>query len=145
MEPDLLLALAAGYAIKAFSETTISGLLKEFGSWLKKKVFQKKDLPQKLSHHPEDEDLQIALIAELKNALVDQQFARELQEKVEQLQSAGIKEKNIVRGALKGIEGNVHIGDKNPPAGEDYDRKNIVEGQVKKLKGDFRLGDDYDA
>ena len=145
MESNMLLILAAGYAVKAVTETTTSGLLREFGSWLKKNIFPTKPkLAQELTQHPSDENLQIQLIDALRKALRDPAFKKELTEQVQQLQAAGIKEKNIVRSAIEYIEGNVHIGDKDQDPGE-YDRKNIVEGDVRHIKGNFTLGDGHDS
>ena len=94
-------------------------------------IFSKKgELPQKLVQNPDSESLQKGLVELLAQAMADGEFQKELRGKVEQLQSSGIKEKNIVKGAIEYIQGSVRIGDKNPESEENYDRKDPNSGKA---------------
>ena len=77
----------------------------------------------------------------LMELIKDEKFFDELVKRVSELQKAGIREKNIVRGSIEDME-EITIGDKVYSPNETYQRKNIVEGSVKSGKK-FVLGDGH--
>ena len=71
----------------------------------------------------------------------DEKFLAHLQEQIEALQKAGIKEKGIVNGDIKRVK-RIRIGDKEYSTNEVYHRKNIVNGNIEDAD-EFILGDGH--
>ena len=134
MEPiGIFLNAAVGYTIKAIAESKTANnakesLLSAFWQWIR---------PVFLKDEPKQEEIIKTLIQKIEN----EDFFKELQSKVEELQKAGIKEKNIVKQDLIRIK-KIKIGDKEYNPNETYTRKNIVEGNVSDAD-EFILGDGH--
>ena len=71
----------------------------------------------------------------------NEDFFNELVKRVNELQKAGIKEKNIVRQDIKRVK-KIKIGDKEYSPTDNFDRKNIVEGNIEDAD-EFILGDGH--
>ena len=141
MDIETIFPPAVGYILKAISEskagkTIKEDLLKAF--WLK--VRPKFVREQKEIENLDSKEAEEKIMARLSELIKDESFLQELATEVEKLQNAGIKVKNIVRGSIQDVVGDVHIGDKTYNPNENYDRKNILEGDVKNVDS-FRLGD----
>lgn len=140
----ILLKTALGYILKAAASSKVASTAKEevlgkFWTWIRPsfvKAVPDIENPQNVSK-TEQEVLNrlVELIQE------DEAFLAHLQEQIELLQQAGIKEKNIVTGDIKNIK-RIRIGDKEYAVDEVYHRKNIVDGNVE--GGDeFIVGDGH--
>jgi hypothetical protein len=134
MEPiSTVLTAAAGYVLKAVSEsktaqTAKESLLSAFWQWIR---------PVFLTDEPDEAEIVKTIVEKIK----DEAFFKELQSKVEALQTAGIKEKNIVKKDIMRVK-KIKIGDKEYNPDETYDRKNIVEGNISDAD-EFTLGDGH--
>lgn len=75
----------------------------------------------------------------LKILLQNEDFKKEFLERITELESKVMTEKNIVKKELDGVK-KIKIGDTVVNPNEQYVRKNIVEGPVRNAN-EFRLGD----
>lgn len=75
----------------------------------------------------------------LKVLMQNENFTKELMQKVAELDSTVATEKNIVEKGITDVK-KIRIGDTIYNPNEQYDRKNIVKGDVKNAD-EFRLGD----
>ena len=134
MEPiSTVLSAATGYVLKAVSESKTAenakeNILSAFWQWIR---------PVFLTDEPDEEETVKTIIEKIK----DEDFFKELQSKVEELQKAGIKEKNIVKQDIMRVK-KIKIGDKEYNPTDTYDRKNIVEGNISDAD-EFTLGDGH--
>lgn len=144
MEPiTTLLATAAGYILKGAAQSKTADKAKEqvlgtFWKWIRPKFI--KDVPV-IEDKPDDPATEVQVQEHLLELVKDEHFFRELQQQVEQLQQAGITEKNIVRKDIIGVK-KIVIGDRTYGPGAYYDRKNIVEGDIRDAD-EFILGDGH--
>lgn len=144
MEPiSVLLATAAGYILKAVAQSKTAENVKEeilerFWKWIK--PFFIKVMP-KIEEKVDDPETEAQIYKRLKELIKDESFLGQLAQHVKNLMQAGIKEKNIIKGDVKGI-GKIKVGDKGFFRNEIYDRKNIVEGDVRNAE-EFTLGDGH--
>lgn len=142
MEPlSIFLTTALGYILKSASETKTVNTSKEellggFWAWVRPLFI--KDIPE-IETKPDDIETQNKTTEKLIELIKDEKFMSELLKKVEDLQKAGIKEKNIFEGDLKRIK-KIRIGDKEYNPNESYSRKNIFKGNVEDAD-EFTLGD----
>ena len=133
MEAISVLTAAAGYVLKAIeksktAEKAKESLLSAFWQWIR---------PLFLVDEPKEEEVIKTLLEKIK----EEDFFKELQSKVEELQKAGVKEKNIVKQDLLRVK-KIKIGDKEYHPNETYSRKNIVEGKISDAD-EFTLGDGH--
>ncbi len=142
MEPlSIFLTTALGYILKSASETKTANTAKEeligvFWQWIRPLFI--KDIPE-IETKTEDEETQKKAEEKLLELIKDEEFMSELLKKVEELQKAGVKEKNIFTGNIKRMK-KIRIGDKEYNPNENFDRKNIFEGDVEDGE-EFTLGD----
>ncbi len=144
MEPiSTFLTLALGYILKGAatsktSETAKESLLGAFWQWVKP-VFlvEVPDVEDKTDSEETEEKVKNKLMEKIK----DEEWFNELVKRVSELQKAGIKEKNIVRGNIINVK-KIRIGDKEYTPNEVYTAKNIVEGNVENAD-EFTLGDGH--
>ncbi len=136
-------ATAAGYIFKAAASSKVVKTAKEellgrFWQWLRphfiRDVPEAETAPDGTETHEKVEERLLTLIE-------DEAFYNELVKRVSALQQAGVKEKNIVSGAVKRVK-KIRIGDKTYSPDEHFDRKNIVEGSVEDADK-FTLGDGH--
>jgi len=71
----------------------------------------------------------------------DEAFFNELVTRVNALQTASIKEKNIVKKNIEHVK-RIKIGNKSYSPTDHFDRKNMVEGNIKDAD-EFTLGDGH--
>ena len=126
-----IITLAAGYVLKAITESEAAkdiqkSLLQKFWQWIRP-IFK--------SDRPTEEEIISAILERIK----DEEFFKELQEKVAELQKAGIHEKNIYTGNIRRVK-KIRIGDREYNPDDTYDRKNIFNGDVEDAD-EFILGD----
>ncbi|NOQ28377.1 MAG: hypothetical protein GQ564_23690 [Bacteroidales bacterium] len=142
MEPiSIFLSTALGYILKSAWQTKAAKTAKEelvggFWKWIRPKFI--KDIP-KIETNTEDEDIATKTEEKLLELIKSEDFFTELSKRVEELQKAGIKEKNIFSGNIKRMK-KIRIGDKEYNANDIYTRKNIFEGDVEDGE-EFILGD----
>ena len=145
MEPiSTILATAIGYILKGAVSSKSGQKAKEeflegFWSWVRPLFI--KDVPEIETdpNSPETERKVSQKLVELIEK--DESFLNELLEKIDILKRAGIKEKNIVIGNIKGVK-KIKIGDKTYSTDEVFDRKNIVQGNIEDAD-EFILGDGH--
>jgi len=144
MEPiSAFLITASGYILNGIlqskaAENAKDEILGKFWNWIKPKFL--KDNP-KIEEEPESPETEKKVQEKLLELVRDENFFNELVKQVNELQKAGIKEKNIVEGDIIDME-EIHIGDKVYSPNDSYDSKNIVKGSVKGGKK-FTLGDGH--
>ena len=144
MEPiSVFLTTALGYVLKAASQsnvvkTTKEELLGRFWQWIRPKFI--KDAPE-VEEAPEAPETEVKAQDKLMELVEDEDFFNELVKRVNELQKAGIKEKNIVRKDIKRVK-KIKIGDKEYSPDENFDRKNIVGGNIEDAD-EFILGDGH--
>ncbi len=142
MEPiSTFLIAAAGYILKGAAqskaaETAKEDLLSRFWQWARPYFI--KDVPE-AEDQPDAPETEEKTAEKLLALIQDQAFFDELARRVQELQQAGIKEKNIVRKDIKRVK-RIKIGDRMYTPDEPFDRKNIVEGSVEDAD-EFILGD----
>ncbi|MCF6241370.1 MAG: hypothetical protein L3J74_08510 [Bacteroidales bacterium] len=139
----LFLSTALGYILKSATESNAANTAKDeligaFWQWLRPLFIE--DIPE-IENKAEEPETQKKAEKKLLELIKDEKFFAELLKKVEELQKAGMKEKNIYKGGdLKRIK-KIHIGDKEYKPNDHYDRKNIFEGGSIEDADEFRLGD----
>ncbi len=138
-----LLTSALGYILKAAAESETAKTAKEellgrFWKWIRPKII--KDLPE-IESKSDAEETQVKTEEKLIELIQDKDFFNELVKKVNELQQAGITEKNIVRKDIKRVR-KIRIGDKEYNPNDTYSSKNIVEGNIEDAD-EFVLGDGY--
>jgi hypothetical protein len=144
MEPiTTILATAAGYILKGAAQSKTAGKAKEqvlstFWKWIRPKFI--KEVPE-LENDPEAPETVAKTQTHLLELVKDETFFSELQQKITELQQAGIKEKNIVKNDITGVQ-RIRIGDKWYSPNEPWDKKNIVQGTVRDAD-EFILGDGH--
>jgi len=144
MEPiSTFLVAALGYILKGAAqsktaETAKEELLGKFWHWIRPSFI--KDLPE-MEETPEAPETETKVHAKLLELIQDEAFFNDLLKRIETLQNAGIKEKNLVKGDIKRVK-KIKIGDKEYFPDEIFDRKNIVEGNVEDVE-EFTLGDGH--
>ena len=144
MEPiSTFLVTALGYILKGAAQSNVAQTVKEellgrFWRWIRP-VFIK-DLPE-TEENPEAPETESKAHEKLLELIQDENFFNELVNRVNQLQKAGIKEKNIVKKDIKRVK-IIKIGDKEFSPTDTFDRKNIVEGNVEDAD-EFILGDGH--
>lgn len=144
MEPiSSILLSATGYILKSAAESKVVTNLKEkllenFWKWIKPRVT--KEVPE-IEEKPDAPETETKTQERLLELVQDESFFKELEQKVNELRQAGIKEKNIVRKDIERVK-KIRIGDKELSPNESYDRKNIVEGNVRDAD-EFTLGDGH--
>ena len=142
MEPiSVFLSTALGYILNSAWQTKAANTAKEelvgsFWKWIRPRFI--KDIPE-IETNTKDEDIAIKTEEKLLELIKNEDFFTELSKRVEELQKAGIKEKNIFSGNIKRIK-KIRIGDKEYNANDIYDRKNIFKGDVEDGE-EFILGD----
>jgi hypothetical protein len=142
MEPlSILLTTALGYILKSASETETAKTAKEelaggFWKWIRPLFIE--DIPEIETKANEEETIKKAE-EKLLELIKDEKFLAELLSKVEELQKAGIIEKNIFTGNIKHMK-KIRIGDKEYNPNDTYNRKNIFTGDVEDGE-EFILGD----
>ena len=132
-----------GYILKAAAqskmvETVQEELLNRFWQWLRPFIIN--DLPE-IEQQPDAPNTETKTQEKLLELIQDEAFFKELVTRVNALQTAGIKEKNIVRKNIERVK-HIKIGDKVYSPTDHFDRKNIVEGNVKDAD-EFTLGDGH--
>jgi hypothetical protein len=144
MEPvgEFLMA-ALGYILKGAAQSKTvekakEELLGKFWRWVRPSFL--KDLPE-IEKKPETSETETKVYTKLLELVQDEAFFQELVKRVDTLQKAGIKEKNIVRGDIKRVR-KIRIGDKTYSPDEMFDRKNIVDGSVEDAD-EFIMGDGH--
>ena len=120
------------------TETAKEDLLGGFWKWIR--PWFMKDVPE-MEEKPDTAETETKTGKKLLELIKDEKFFDELVKRVTELQKAGIREKNIVRGSIEDME-EITIGDKVYAPNETYQRKNIVEGSVIGGKK-FVLGDGH--
>ncbi len=144
MEPiSTFLIAALGYILKGAAqskaaETAKEELLGRFWQWVRPYFI--KDVPE-AEDKPDAPETESKAEKKLLELIQDQAFFDELAKRVQELQGAGIKEKNIVRQDIKRVK-RIKIGDRMYTPNEPFDRKNIVEGSVEDAD-EFILGDGH--
>ena len=144
MEPiSTFFTTALGYILKgaAGSKTAQKAkdeVLSKFWQWIRPSFIKEIPEIETKAQQPETETKVAEKLLELSK---DQAFFDELSKRVTELQQAGIKEKNIFTGSIKGMK-QIRIGDTVYSPDEPFDRKNIVNGDIE--NGDsFTLGDGH--
>ena len=144
MEPiSTFLTTALGYILKgaAGSKTAQKAkeeVLSKFWQWIRPSFIKEIPEIETKAQQPETETKVAEKLLELSK---DQTFFDELSKRVTELQQAGIKEKNIVTGSIKGMK-QIRIGDTVYSPDEPFDRKNIVNGDIENGES-FTLGDGH--
>jgi hypothetical protein len=142
MEPiGAFLMTALGYILKGAAQSKAAQTAKEellgrFWQWLRPHFIKAIPEAEAKAGAPETETRVQAKLLEL---IQDEGFFKELVTRVNELQKAGIKEKNIVKGDIARVK-KIKIGDKEYAPTDHFDRKNIVEGSVEDAD-EFSLGD----
>ncbi|MDY6966542.1 MAG: hypothetical protein SVM80_11360 [Halobacteriota archaeon] len=109
-----------------------------FWGWIRPRLI--KDIPE-IEEKPEEAETETKTHEKLLELIEDEDFFNDLVKRVNELQKAGIKEKNIVRGDILRVK-IIKIGDKEFSPNDTFERKNIVEGNVEDA-GEFILGDGH--
>ena len=144
MEPISAFLLAAlGYILKGAAQSKTAQTAKEellggFWQWIRPLFI--KDVPH-IEEHATTPETETKAHAKLLELIQDQQFFNELVNRVDDLQKAGVKAKNIVQGDIRRVR-NIRIGDKTYSPDATFDRKNIVAGNVEDAD-EFILGDGH--
>jgi hypothetical protein len=144
MEPiSTFLTTALGYVLKGAAQSKTAQTAKEellgrFWNWMR--PFFIKDLPE-TEEKPEAPETEIKAHEKLLELIQDEGFFNELVKRVNELQKAGIKEKNIIEKDIKRVK-KIKIGDKEYSPTDNFDRKNIVEGNIEDAD-EFILGDGH--
>ena len=144
MEPiSTFLTTALGYVLKAAAQSKVvknakEELLGRFWQWIRPKFI--KDAPE-VEETPDAPETELKAQDKLLELVEDEGFFNELVKRVNELQKAGIKEKNIVKKDIKRVK-KIKIGDKVYSPNENFDRKNIVEGNIEDAD-EFILGDGH--
>jgi nitrogenase subunit NifH len=144
MEPiSTFLTTALGYILRGALQSKTADNAKEeilgrFWKWIKSYFI--KDIPE-IEKTPESPEIETKAYKKLLELVKDEEFFNELVKRVEELQKAGIKEKNVVMGDIKRVK-IIRIGDREYSPDEVYDRKNIVDGNVEDAD-QFILGDGH--
>ncbi len=142
MEPiSTFLVAAMGYILKGAAqsktaETAKEQLLGKFWQWIRPSFI--KDLPE-MEEAPETPEIETKAHAKLLELIQDEAFFNDLVKRIETLQKAGIKEKNLVKGDIKRVK-KIKIGDKEYSPDEIFHRKNILEGNIEDVE-EFTVGD----
>ena len=142
MEPlSTFLTTALGYILKGAAQSKVTKTAKEellgrFWSWIR--PFFIRDLPE-TEEKPTAPETETRAHEKLLELIQDKDFFNELVKRVNELQRAGIKEKNIVKKDIKRVK-KIKIGDKEYSPTDNFDRKNIVEGNVEDAD-EFIFGD----
>ena len=132
MEPiSTFLMTALGYILKGAAQSKTAATAKEeilerFWQWIRPKFI--KDMPQ-IEEKPDAPETETQSQAKLLELVQDETFFQELAKRISELQSAGVKEKNIVKKDIKRVK-KIRIGDREYSPDEAFDRKNIVYGSV---------------
>ncbi|MEI6139219.1 MAG: hypothetical protein WCP85_08140 [Mariniphaga sp.] len=138
-----IVTAALGYILKGASQSKVAETAKEEllgGFWKWVRPWFIRDVLE-VEEKPDTAETETKTGKKLLELIKDEKFFDELARRVTELQKAGIKEKNIVRGSIEDME-EITIGDKVYLPNETYQRKNIVEGSVKGGKI-FVLGDGH--
>ena len=144
MEPiSTFISIALGYILKGAAksktaETAKDELLGAFWQWVRPLFLE--DVPE-VESRPDSPEVQEKAEDKRIELIADENFARELSRRITELQRAGIREKNIVRGDIRRVK-KIRIGDKTYNPNDVFDRKNIVEGNVED-SDEFTLGDGH--
>lgn len=144
MEPlSTVLFSALGYILKGALQskavkTAKEEILDRFWQWIRHKFI--KDIPE-IEDRADTPEIETRTQEKLLQLIRDKDFFQELAERVQDLQKAGIKEKNIVKKDIRHVK-KIIIGDKEFSGHEPYDRKNIVEGCIEDAD-EFILGDGH--
>lgn len=144
MEPlSTFLTTALGYILKGAAQSKVAKTAKEellgrFWSWIRPKFIR--DLPE-TEEKPEATETETKAHEKLLELIQDEDIFNELVKRVNELQKAGIKEKNIVKKDIKRVK-KIKIGDKEFLPTDTFDRKNIVEGNIEDAD-EFILGDGH--
>ena len=144
MEPlSTFLTTALSYILKGAAQSKAAKTAKEellgsFWRWIR--PFFIKDLPE-TEEKPEAPETVTKAHEKLLELIRDEDFFNELVKRVDELQKAGIKEKNIVKGGIKRVK-KIEIGDREFLPTDNFDRKNIVEGGIEDA-GEIIIGDGH--
>lgn len=144
MEPfSTFLTVALGYILKSASQSKAADTAKEellggFWQWVRPLFIE--DITD-IEEKPGAEETETKAHEKLLDLIKDENFFNELVKRVNELQQAGIKEKNIVRKDIKRVK-KIKIGDKEYSPTDNFDRKNIVEGNIEGAD-EFILGDGH--
>jgi len=144
MEPiSTFLTTALGYILKGAAQSKVAQTAKEellgrFWNWVR--PFFIRDIPE-AEENPEAPETETKAQEKLLKLIQDEKFFNELVKRVNELQKAGIKEKNIIKKDIKRVK-KIKIGDKEYSPTDNFDRKNIVEGNIEDAD-EFVLGDGH--
>jgi hypothetical protein len=144
MEPiSSFFAAALGYILKSAAQSKTAQTAKEeilgkFWHWIRPSFI--KDMPE-IEKNLKSPDIETKIHEKLLELIQNEKFFNELVKKVNELQKAGIKEKNIVKKDIKRVK-KIKIGDKEFSPDDNFDRKNIVEGSIEDAD-EFILGDGH--
>lgn len=144
MEPiTTFLLTAAGYILKGAAQSKTAEAAKEellgtFWRWIRPYLI--KDVPE-MAEKPDDPETEAKVQEKLMELVQDEAFFNELVKRVNELQNAGVKEKNIARKDIRRVK-KIKIGDKEYSPTDNFDRKNIVEGSIEDAD-EFTLGDGH--
>src|SRR5690349_1776987 len=114
MEPiSAFLLTAAGYILKGAAQSKTAkaakgDLLQGFWNWLKPLFLEK--IPE-IEEKPQSQEVETKTQEHLLELIRNETFYKELEQRVNALRQAGIKEKNIVRGDIEPVK-RIRIGDK---------------------------------
>jgi hypothetical protein len=136
-----LLLKSLGYVLESASKSKTMDSAKEevfsaFWAWVRPLFIY--DVPD-IETNGEDPTTKQKTEDRLKVLLQNQEFKKEFLQKITDLESKVVTEKNIVRSEIDGVK-KIRVGDTDVNPNEQYDRKNIVEGPVRNAD-EFRLGD----
>ena len=135
------LTVALGHILKGALESKAASTAKEellggFWQWVRPLFIE--DIPE-IENEANNKETIKKTEQKLLELIKNESFFNELAKRVDKLQKAGVKEKNIYEGDLKRIK-KIRIGDKEYNPNETYDRKNIFKGNVEDAD-EFILGD----
>ena len=144
MEPiSTFLMTALGYILKGAAQSKTAQSAKEEvlgGFWRWIRPFFIRDVPE-TEEKPEAAETETRAHEKLLELIQNESFFNELVTRVNALQKAGIKEKNIVKKDIKRVK-KIKIGDKEYSTDDNFERKNIVEGNVEDAD-ELILGDGH--
>ena len=144
MEPvSTFIVIALGYILKGAAqsktaETAKEELLGRFWQWIRPSFI--KDIPE-TKEKLEEPETETKALEKLLELIEDEDFFNDLVKRVNELQKAEIKEKNIVMGDIFRVK-KIKIGDKEFLPNDTFNRKNIVEGNIED-SDEFILGDGH--
>ncbi|MDH3347226.1 MAG: hypothetical protein OEM02_03885 [Desulfobulbaceae bacterium] len=144
MEPiSTFFTTALGYILKSAAGSKTAKMAKEevlskFWQWIRPSFI--KEIPE-IETKAQQPEMETKVAEKLLELSKDQTFFSELSKRVTELQQAGIKEKNIFTGSIKGMK-QIRIGDTVYSPDEPFDRKNIVNGDIENGES-FTLGDGH--